>query len=68
VKRLPDYLLPNGQVLLCLNAPELDSSWLKEVVSDNAPQLRFIERLQNPITFPAKDEERSLKVFVYMKD
>jgi 23S rRNA (cytosine1962-C5)-methyltransferase len=65
VKRLPNLLHPDGLAMLCLNAPDLDTSWLKNVVQDVAPDLTFVERLRNPESFPAKDEERSLKVLIY---
>jgi 23S rRNA (cytosine1962-C5)-methyltransferase len=67
VKRLPDLLYPDGLVVLCLNAPELDTAWLKGIVNEVAPDLTFVERLSNPESFPAKDEERALKVLIYKK-
>ena len=54
-----------GHVLLCLNAPELSEAWLRQVVADEAPQLQFVQRLENPPTFPAADPDRALKVLVY---
>lgn len=65
LRRLPNLLNPNGKVLLCLNAPELSSGWLKEQVSESAPQLQFEMRLPNPDTFPALNAEKALKVLVY---
>jgi len=65
VRRLPELLVEGGEVLLCLNAPELDSQWLKTIVTEEAPSLCFIERLENPLSFPSVDVERSLKVLKY---
>lgn len=67
IRRLPDNLLPNGLVLLCLNAPELDINWLKAQVEESAPDLEFIERLTNPASFPAEDQDRGLKVLVFQR-
>ena len=67
IRRLPDLLTAQGQVLLCLNAPELDTTFLKDLVAQEAPQLDFVERLENPATFPSKDSERALKVLLYQK-
>jgi 23S rRNA (cytosine1962-C5)-methyltransferase len=67
IRRLPDNLLPNGLALLCLNAPELDTYWLKGQVLEAAPELQFKERVTNPISFPAKDQERGLKVLAFQK-
>ena len=65
MRRLPDLLAPEGQVLLCLNAPELGTAFLREQMTEIAPELQFVERLANPPVFADVDEERSLKVLVY---
>lgn len=65
VRRLPDLLRPGGQALLCLNAPELSTRFLQDIVQEQAPELEFVERLANPAVFADVDEERSLKVLVY---
>jgi len=65
IRRLPDLLEPQGHVLLCLNAPELDTQFLHSQVAEAAPALRFIERLANPAAFVDKDPEKSLKVLHY---
>jgi len=65
VRRIPDLLMEGGEVLLCLNAPELDTQWLETIVREEAPSLLFVERLANPASFPAADVERSLKVLRY---
>ena len=67
IRRLPDLLEPQGHVLLCLNAPELDTAFLHRQVNDAAPALRFVERLANPAAFVDIDPERSLKVLHYQK-
>ncbi|CAJ1949973.1 unnamed protein product [Cylindrotheca closterium] len=67
LRRLPDFLKDNGKVLLCLNAPSLDSTWLKNQVEGEAPSLEFLERLPNPDSFPDADPERSLKVLLFQK-
>jgi len=65
IRRLPDLLEPQGHVLLCLNAPELDTHFLHSQVAEAAPTLRFIERLDNPAAFVDVDSEKSLKVLLY---
>lgn len=65
VRRLPELLTPDGHALLCLNAPELDSAFLRAQVQEHAPSLRLVQRLPNPPVFADVDEERSLKVLVY---
>jgi len=65
VRRLPELLAPGGQALLCLNAPELPSQFLRDLVASEAPALRFVRRLHNPTVFADVDPERALKVLVF---
>lgn len=65
IRRLPELLAENGEVLLCLNAPELDTTFLRQQVADAAPALEYIERLANPPAFIDVSEEKSLKVLRY---
>lgn len=65
IRRLPTLLRPGGRAMLCLNAPELDTHFLRSLVETNAPELHFVERLKNPYAFPALDQERALKVLMY---
>ena len=65
MRRLPDLLAPEGQVLLCLNAPELGTAFLQEQMTEIAPELKFMQRLANPPVFADVNEECSLKVLVY---
>lgn len=65
IRRLPELLADNGEVLLCLNAPELDTHFLRQQVEEAAPALEYIERLANPAAFIDVSEEKSLKVLRY---
>ena len=65
MRRLPDLLAPGGRALLCLNAPELTTAFLREQMQALAPALRFVERVANPAAFADQDPERALKVLVY---
>jgi len=65
LRRLPGLLAPGGHALLCLNAPELGTGFLREQVQALAPSLTFVERVANPAVFADVDEERSLKVLVF---
>ncbi len=67
IRRLPDLLAPQGHVLLCLNAPELDTAFLHTQVAEAAPGLRFVERLANPEAFADINPEKSLKVLHFQE-
>jgi 23S rRNA (cytosine1962-C5)-methyltransferase len=70
IRRLPDLLLPTNQsqILLCLNAPELNVNFLKELVEVEAPQFQFVYQIENPSTFPSINSDRALKVLLYRYD
>ncbi|MDP4609296.1 MAG: class I SAM-dependent methyltransferase [Burkholderiaceae bacterium] len=65
IRRLPDLLRPGGKAMLCLNAPELGSAFLRDLVAELAPELQFEQRLANPSIFADIDSERALKVLIY---
>ena len=57
-----------GYVMLCLNAPELTTSFLHDLMEEHVPdEFTFIERISNPVTFPAIDDERALKILIYQR-
>ncbi|MGM9481624.1 class I SAM-dependent methyltransferase [Roseateles sp. NT4] len=64
-KRLPALLAPGGLALLCLNAPELDLAFLRDAVSQNAPELDCLGRVANPAVFADVSDDRGLKVLAY---
>jgi 23S rRNA (cytosine1962-C5)-methyltransferase len=65
VRRLPDLLRPGGKAMLCLNAPELNEAFLKDLMAEAAPELVFEQRLENLPVFADVDADRSLKVLIY---
>ena len=67
VRRLPELLVPGGQALLCLNAPEISSGFVRDLVATEAPGLQFVERLDNPAVFADTDPERALKVLLFQR-
>ncbi|QLE85085.1 SAM-dependent methyltransferase [Shewanella sp. Scap07] len=65
LKRLPTLLAEEGEVLLCLNAPELGIEFLKAQVAENSPTLTFVEQIANPAIFKDVDPDKALKVLRY---
>ncbi|SEQ41231.1 23S rRNA (cytosine1962-C5)-methyltransferase [Amphritea atlantica] len=68
LRRLPDLTADKGEVLLCLNYPQLGSDFLMQLVKDCCPEFSFCERIANPDDFPDQDPEQSLKVLLFKKD
>ncbi|MCT7655766.1 class I SAM-dependent methyltransferase [Oceanimonas sp. NS1] len=56
---------PQGTVLACVNDPDLDSRFLIDGMAEQAPALRFVERLDNPPEFADIDPEAGLKALVF---
>ncbi|OLQ90859.1 methyltransferase [Vibrio ponticus] len=67
LRRLPDLLTDNGQVLACVNSPAVDCNFLIDGMAEAAPELSFVERLANPEEFADIDEQASLKCLVFKK-
>ncbi len=65
IKRIDELSSDNCIILSCLNAPELDSNFIKEKFKEFAPTFRFEKRLENLNEFITDNEEKSLKNLVF---
>lgn len=65
VKHLGKVVSPGTEILACLNAPELDSSFLKQCFEDNLPTAQFIMQLAGDEAFPEAEPEKGLKCLVF---
>ena len=68
IKRLDELANNSCIVLACLNAPELDEEFIKDIFSRNAPDFVFERRLANLDEFPSNDEQKSLKNLIFMRN
>ncbi len=67
LRRLPELLNENGQVLACVNDPSLPAQFLIDSMQLEAPELHFQYRLENPPEFPDIDIESGLKALIFSK-
>lgn len=67
IKKLPELTSENCIVLSCLNAPELDSDFIKQKFKEFAPTFKFEKRLENLKEFITNNEEKSLKNLIFFK-
>jgi 23S rRNA (cytosine1962-C5)-methyltransferase len=67
IKRLEQLASEECIVLSALNAPELDTNFIKNIFEEFAPAFKFEKRLDNLKTFPSNNEERSLKNLIFKK-
>lgn len=67
LRRLDALMVDGGEVLLCLNAPEIPYSEFLAKATSHLPNFEFIERLAPHPDFPDIDKEKSLKLLVFKK-
>ena len=65
LRRLPELLDGSGTVLACVNDPAVGVDFLLQGMAAEAPQLRFVERLENPPEFADIEEDSGLKALVF---
>ncbi|MDR9830417.1 class I SAM-dependent methyltransferase [Vibrio sp. FNV 38] len=65
LRRLPDLLTDTGKVMACVNSPAVGSHFIVESMQEEAPEIQFVERLDNPPEFADIDSESSLKVMLF---
>lgn len=68
ITKLPQLASQECTLLACLNSPDLDESFIKELIEELAPSFKFSHRLENVKEFASCDESRSLKNLVFIRD
>lgn len=67
LRRLPELLSEQGVVLACVNDPAIAPGYLIAEMAREAPDLRFVERLDNPPEFADIDPDAGLKALVFSR-
>lgn len=67
LRRLPSLLSETGEVLACVNSPAVSTDFLIDGMAEEAPELKFVERLDNPPEFADINPESSLKVMRFTR-
>lgn len=68
LRKLPELLNAEGTVLACVNDPSIGPDFIIQGMSDEAPSLRFIERLENQPEFHESNADSGLKALVFRLD
>ena len=68
ITKLPQIASENCTLLACLNSPDLDESFIKDLIIELAPSFKFSHRLENVEEFKSADESRSLKNLVFVRE
>lgn len=67
ITKLPQIASEECTLLACLNSPDLDESFIKDLINELAPSFKFSHRLKNVEEFKSLDENRSLKNLVFIR-
>lgn len=65
IRRISQFMKKGGEILACLNAPELNVEFLQELFATESPECSFIGRVTPSSDFPDIDPERQLKLLQY---
>ncbi|MDA3806914.1 MAG: class I SAM-dependent methyltransferase [Thiomicrorhabdus sp.] len=65
IRRIPEFMQPNSQIMLCLNSPHLSEQFLHETVALECPDCEYIESISTPEVFVEAMPGRGLKVVIY---
>lgn len=68
IGKLPQIASEDCILLACLNSPDLDMSFILNLIKELAPSFKFVKRLDNVSEFASEDEERSLKNLVFQRE
>ena len=65
IRRIPQLASPNADVMLCLNSPDLDETFLLNTVAQDCPQLVFVDKVAPPAVFKEAHTGKGLKVMLF---
>jgi 23S rRNA (cytosine1962-C5)-methyltransferase len=68
IMKLPQIASQDCTLLACLNSPDLDEDFIKNLIKELAPSFKFSHRLKNVEEFLSSDETRSLKNLVFKRE
>lgn len=68
IRRLNELTEAKSQVLACHNDPKNGTEFLKQLMLEECPGFKFVERLANPEDFPEAELEKGLKVLLYVRE
>ena len=65
VRKIPQWLKPGGEVVLCLNSPDLSEQFLLDLIEEYCPKCHLIERIKPPAVFKEAFKGKGLKFMVF---
>ena len=68
IMKLPQIASKECILLACLNSPDLDENFIKNLITELAPSFKYSHKLENLKEFASEDESRSLKNLVFIRN
>jgi len=65
IRRIPEFMNPGSELMLCLNSPDLDDEFLKQTVLTECPACEYVESIKTPEVFQEAMVGKGLKVHIY---
>ncbi len=65
LRRIPELVTPSGQIILCLNSPDLDEEFLLTEVAKECPDCVFNQAIKPPEVFKEAFKGKGLKVLIF---
>jgi len=65
ISRIPQWMNPGSELVLCLNSPELTEQFLFDLVDEECPDCKFIKSIKPPVVFEEAEPGKGLKVLIY---
>ncbi len=65
IKRIEQLASDKADLLVCLNSPDLDQAFIKQLMEEHSPSCEFVGVVENPAVFKEIDSDKGLKVYHY---
>jgi 23S rRNA (cytosine1962-C5)-methyltransferase len=65
IKRIPEFMENESDILLCLNSLDLDQKFILKTVEEYCPACHFIKQIENPSIFKDRTPKKALKVLYF---
>jgi 23S rRNA (cytosine1962-C5)-methyltransferase len=66
IKRIPEFMASNSDILLCYNAPHLDQQFILDTVKEHCPDCQFQQQIDNPEVYRETSKGKGLKVMYFI--
>lgn len=65
IRKIPQWLKPGGELMLCLNSPDLSDDFLLNEVATHCPDCIYVERIAPPDVYKEAHQGKGLKTIIF---